>query len=125
MEDIEETCRRLVILDNGRVLFDGDLVDLQRRIAGERSIEVHLEPGSGGWRPEFAAELEPFGATLVREAPLALAFTVPAETARRFVQHLFDLFQVRDLNVERLPLEHLIREIFRTRRISGEPAQRP
>ncbi|MHC5003450.1 MAG: ABC transporter ATP-binding protein, partial [Planctomycetota bacterium] len=30
MADIEETCRRMLILEAGRLLFDGDVVDLQR-----------------------------------------------------------------------------------------------
>ncbi len=124
MEDIEETCRRLVILDGGRVLYDGDLIELERKIVGERAVTVHLEPGSSGWNPSHAAELARFGAELSREAPLTLEFRVPAEGARRFVQQLFELYQVRDLNVERLPLEHLIREIFRTRRVEDR-TQRP
>ncbi len=113
MADIEETCDRLVILDGGRILFDGDLVDLRRRYVGRRAVEVHLEPHSRPWSPELAAELERFGAVLVREAPRALTFEVDAERCQPFIQHLFGLFQVRDLAVERQPLEHLIREIFR------------
>jgi ABC-2 type transport system ATP-binding protein len=114
MADIEETCDRLVILDQGALLFDGDLAELQRRLVGRRSVEVHLEPGSRGFSPELQRELDRFGARLVREAPLALTFEVPATRARPFIQHLFDLFQVRDLAVERQPLEHLIKEIFRS-----------
>jgi len=119
MADIEETCDRLVILDSGHVLFDGDLVALRRRFVGRRAVEVHLEPASRAWSPELEPELARFGAVLVREAPRALTFEVSAEQCQPFIQHLFDLFQVRDLAVERQPLEHLIREIFR----SGEVAQ--
>jgi ABC-2 type transport system ATP-binding protein len=114
MADIEETCDRLVILDQGALLFDGDLAELQRRLVGRRSVEVHLEPGSRGFSPELQQELDRFGARLVRETPLALTFEVPAARARPFIQHLFDWVQVRDLAVERQPLEHLIKEIFRS-----------
>jgi ABC-2 type transport system ATP-binding protein len=120
MADIEETCDRLVILDEGAVLFDGDLIDLQRRLVGRRAIEVHLEPGSRGWAPEHAAELERFGATLVGKGPLSLTFDVPASRARAFVQRVFDLFHVHDLSIERQPLEHLIKTIFRSGEIGAE-----
>ena len=116
MEDIEQTCRRLVILDSGRVLFDGDLVQLQRRLAETRMVEVHLEPGSAGWRPELELEITPHGARLVREAPLSLLFEAPADRVRGLIQRLLELFDVRDLAVERQPLEQLIRQIF----VSGE-----
>ncbi|MCK6444903.1 MAG: ATP-binding cassette domain-containing protein [Planctomycetes bacterium] len=125
LEDIESTCRRLLILDAGRMLFDGDLVELQRRIVGERAIELHLEPGSRAWSSELEAELEPFGAKLVRHGPLSLVFSVPAAHSQRFVQHLFDLFTVRDLAVERLPLEDLVRDVFKSRTLDalGAPAR--
>jgi ABC-2 type transport system ATP-binding protein len=115
MEDIEETCQRLVILQEGKLLFDGGLVELSQRVVPERAIEVHLEPGSRSWSRDLEPELEPFGARLTGESPLSLSFSVPAARARRFVQRLFDLFDVRDLNVERQELEGLIRQIFVSR----------
>ena len=120
MADIEETCERLVILDTGAVLFDGALAELQRRLRGAAAIEVHLEPGSRGWSPA----LQPSSAlrrALVREAPLSLTFEVPVERAQPFVQRLFDLLAVRDLAVERQPLEHLVKEIFRSGELGASP----
>jgi ABC-2 type transport system ATP-binding protein len=113
MEDIEETCRRLVILREGRLLFDGDLVALKARVYERRAIEVHLEPHSRAWAPEMAARLEEHQAKLERSAPLSLVFSVPALNVQRFVPLLFELFSVRDLSIERHPLELLIRQIFK------------
>jgi ABC-2 type transport system ATP-binding protein len=119
MEDIEETCERLVILDAGRVLFDGDLVELHRRIVGRRAVQVHLEPDSphrgGVLQGERARELGSFGAELVTAAQLSLTFAVPAERTQPFVRRLLELVAVRDLSIERQPLERLIKEIFRGR----------
>ncbi|MCC7015117.1 MAG: ATP-binding cassette domain-containing protein [Planctomycetes bacterium] len=112
MEDIEETCRRLVILRAGRVLFDGELADLKARVYDRRSIELHLEPQSRTWQPELAARIALHSATLERSAPMSLVFSVPAANVQRFVPLLFELFDVRDLSIERQPLEHLIRQIF-------------
>jgi ABC-2 type transport system ATP-binding protein len=121
MADIEQTCERLVILDAGELLFDGALAELQRRQGGRRAIEVHLEPGSRGWSPELTEQLARFDATLVRSAPLSLSFEVPVERARPFIQHLFGQLSVRDLAVERQPLEHLVKEIFRSGEIEPSP----
>ena len=126
MADIEQTCDRLLILDEGALLFDGPLVELQRRLVGRRAIEVHLEPGAPDRSAELDAELARFGAVLVRKGPLSLTFDVPAQRARPFVQQLLGLLPVRDLAIERQPLEHLIKTIFRSgelerERASGEP----
>jgi ABC-2 type transport system ATP-binding protein len=121
MADIEQTCERLVILDTGELLFDGGLAELQRRQIGRRAIEVHLEPGSRGFTPELASELPRFEATLVSSSPLSLTFEVPALRAQPFVQHLFGRLSVRDLAIERQPLEHLVKEIFRSGEIEASP----
>lgn len=123
MEDIEETCKRLVILQQGHVLFDGDLVALAHRISAERAVEIHLEPGRPGWQPGHAEDLARFGARLIRETPYSLAFVVPAERTQAFVKRLFDLYAVRDLNIEREPLEQLVREIFATRSLPQSARQ--
>lgn len=112
--DIEQTCDRILILDSGRLLFDGDLVELQRRLVDRRSVEVHVEPGTPGWRAELTPLLERHEAELVREAPLALTFAVGASRSQAFIKELFDVLSVRDLAVERQPLEQLVREIFRS-----------
>jgi ABC-2 type transport system ATP-binding protein len=112
MADIEETCSRLVILDAGADLYDGALDELHRRLSGRRAIEMHLEPGSPGMPPDLQRELDVYGATLIRTGALSLTFEVPGEHARPFIQRLLDLFVVRELAVERQPLEDLVREIF-------------
>jgi ABC-2 type transport system ATP-binding protein len=121
MADIEETCDRLVILDTGAVLFDGDLSALRARLFGKRAVEVHLAPGSRAFGPDLQAQIVPFGASLVHEGARALSFEVPTPQTHALVRRLLELLEVHDLSVERQPLEHLVREIFR----SGELEKKP
>lgn len=121
MEDIEQTCERLLILESGRLLYDGDLLALQQRIHRERTVQIHLEPGAGlapGWRAEIEPELAGFEARIAKQAPLTVDFVVSADRVREFVPRLFEWFQVRDVNVERQPLEQLVKQIFLTRELA-------
>jgi len=122
MEDIEETCRRLVILRQGSKIFDDDLVALMQRVYERRAIVVHLEPSSKPWSDELAPRIAEFGAQLERAAALTLTFSVPAAQVQRLVPRLFELFAVRDLAIERHPLELLVRQIFQDR---GAPTEGP
>jgi ABC-2 type transport system ATP-binding protein len=38
--DVQRLCRRVMIIDQGKLLYDGDLPDLQRRFGGKREIVV-------------------------------------------------------------------------------------
>ncbi|UCG39339.1 MAG: ATP-binding cassette domain-containing protein [bacterium] len=66
MEEAEQLCDRLVIIDHGRILVEGTPRDLIRKHAGQEVIEVRLRPGEdrercletiGGTVPE-GAEVE-------------------------------------------------------------------
>ncbi|HYG57962.1 MAG TPA: ATP-binding cassette domain-containing protein, partial [Symbiobacteriaceae bacterium] len=40
LSDIEALCRRVVMLDHGRIVYDGSLTDLRQRWAGDRTVRV-------------------------------------------------------------------------------------
>ena len=112
MEDIEDTCRRLVILEQGKVLYDGDLVSLSQRVVGRRAVEIQLEPGSAVDEQGLEDVLERLGGTVAKRTTGGLTLLAPAVHTRELVRALFDLVAVRDLSIERQPLEHLIRDIY-------------
>ena len=43
LDDIERLCSRLLVIDHGRVIYDGDLDALKQRYGGERVLVVDLE----------------------------------------------------------------------------------
>lgn len=113
MEDIEDTCERLVILDKGRVLFDGELLELARRVSGQRAVEVHLEPHVEVDEARLVAALAEHGAQLAGRAPQAVTVLVPAARLTPLMRRLFDVLAVRDVSIERQPLELLVKELYR------------
>jgi ABC-2 type transport system ATP-binding protein len=113
MEDIEDTCERLVILDEGHVLFDGELVELARRVSGKRAVEVHVDPHHTIDEARLTAVLEAHGAELAGRTALALTLLVSAERLTQLMRSIFDAVPVRDLSVERQPLELLVKELYR------------
>lgn len=112
MEDIEETCERLVILEAGSVLYDGDLVQLTQKVLGMRSVEVHLEPSAELDEAALERLLKSCGAELIKRTSGALTMGVPAEQTRELLRGLFEVAEVRDLSIERQPLEQLIRDVY-------------
>ena len=49
LDDVERLCRRIVLIDEGRVLYDGDVARLKERYAPHRRLVVQLADG-GDWR---------------------------------------------------------------------------
>ncbi len=119
LEDIEETCRRIVVLDEGRVAFDGDLASLSAKVTGRRAIEVHVDPHTPIDEERLDAELRLHGAEVASRGAAAVTVVVDAGRMPELVPRLFAVLQVRDLSIERQPLELLVREIYRRSGRSG------
>ncbi|MEZ6013576.1 MAG: ATP-binding cassette domain-containing protein [Planctomycetota bacterium] len=113
MEDIEDTCERLVILDRGRILYDGELAELSRRVSGRRALEVHLEPREAVDEARLGAVLAAHGAELAGRTPHALTLLVETAALTPLMRQLFDAVAVRDLAVEPQPLELLVKDLYR------------
>ncbi|MFE6687958.1 ATP-binding cassette domain-containing protein [Streptomyces sp. NPDC057743] len=106
LTDIEQLCRRVMVIDHGRLVFDGDLDGLRTAADGERTLVVHLErelppidgiPGARTVRVEGARQWLAFPATR-SAAPLV------TEVAARY--------PLVDLSVREPDIETLIAELY-------------
>ncbi|MCC7341976.1 MAG: ATP-binding cassette domain-containing protein [Bryobacterales bacterium] len=111
LSDIEELCHRLMIIDHGRVLYDGGLPELKRMLWEESTLKVDLRDR------DQAAQLAVFsmegvGVERVDELSYRLRFrreeVQPAELIRRIVNEV----QVLDLTMEEQPIEEVVRRIY-------------
>lgn len=115
MADVEWLCERIIIIDKGRLLYDGTVEELKRRHAPYRTLVVHF----GGDYAEIRAE----GAELVRQdtrrAWLRFDRTV---NPQRLIADLSQHYLITDLSIEEPALEEVIRGIYeQTEREEGKP----
>jgi len=103
MADVEALCERVVIIDHGKILFDGDLSALVRRFSPHKTITVELAAGS--------RDLSAYG-EVVEVSGARVSLRVPqAETPEVAGRLLADL-RIADLTVADPPIEAVIDEIF-------------
>ncbi len=105
MEDVAALCPRIVVIDGGRLRFDGEIGELTRRIRPLRRIQVAADT-----IPERAALAE-FGEVIERD-DAHLVVDVPPEAIATVVPELLALPGSRDLVVRDAPLEEVMRELF-------------
>jgi ABC-2 type transport system ATP-binding protein len=48
LADVEHLCRRMIIIDHGRVIYDGAIEAIRRRFGTHRTLIVDLEPSDNG-----------------------------------------------------------------------------
>jgi ABC-2 type transport system ATP-binding protein len=118
MDDVASLCRRVVVIDRGKLLYDGDLTSLARSVRPHKRIALKLAGA-----PDRAA-LEKVGAVVELSAGQAL-LQVPQGELRDAVAHLLGMAGVTDLTIEDPPLEEVMRELFqagREAKAAGAPA---
>ena len=106
MDDIERLCRRMLIIDHGRVIYDGDLDTVRRRFGGESVLVVDLvEPG-----PPISVD----GATVQKvDGPRQwLTFRRDQQTAADLIAKVAAKVSIRDLALEDPAIEDVVRRIY-------------
>ncbi|MEQ4205582.1 ATP-binding cassette domain-containing protein [Actinopolymorpha sp. B17G11] len=114
LEDVEQLCRRIVLIDHGRVLYDGALSELMAQYAPHRDLVVTLaEP----------ADVTVAGAEQVgREGPVVtLRFRSDQVRAPEVIATVTAAHAVVDLSVVEPRLEAVIGRIYTQRGLPVSP----
>ena len=116
MDDVAALCPRVIVIDKGKLSFDGALDDLVLKTKPEKRLILRFS------RDVPRAELEAFGQVVACEKESA-TLQIAQEKVNDVVTRALSSLPVRDLTVENPPLEEVMSELFaRTRaaRDSGE-----
>lgn len=111
MEDVKELCERVIVIDHGKILFDGKLDEIIKKFATHKTLEIVFEEVVD---PEKLKEL---GKIKQFEAPKAV-LEVKRSKVSEVAADLLKNFPVEDLNIIEPDIEDIIREVFAGRSLS-------
>jgi len=104
MQDIEELCERVILIDHGRIFFDGSLEEVVGRFTSTKIIEADFSvPLPEGFRPP---------GVVLEQNPLSIRVEVPRAEVPKACTALLSGGQVIDLSVQEVPIEEVIRRVF-------------
>lgn len=108
MDDVKELCKRIIIIDKGKKLFDGLLEDIVRKYADHKNITVILDKELDRRQTE---RLETLGGVKEYSYP-KLVLQVARDQSNKVAAKLLQSYPVADLNIEESAIEDIIREVF-------------
>jgi ABC-2 type transport system ATP-binding protein len=112
MQDIEELCDRVIIIDHGKIFFDGPLNSIIDRFSGSKIISL-----------TFAQPAERDFSTLgevLQQTPVSVQIKVPRAKVTETCREVLEECAVMDINVQELPVEEVIRQLFGQRHASQQ-----
>jgi ABC-2 type transport system ATP-binding protein len=108
MQDIEELCHRVLVIDHGKIFFDGPLDEIVDRFAGFKILSLTFGK-------EGARDLSAFG-EVTEQTPVSVQLKVPRAKVTETCRELLEACDVSDINVQEVPVEEVIRQLFGERR---------
>lgn len=111
LDDIEELCRRIVIIDHGTVLFDGDLQVLKQRLLRTKQIKCVLKDSS---QAAGLGRVAGKGVILemVDEMTFRIRFDRLEVSASDLIRQILATVELRDIVIEDEPIEEIIKRIY-------------
>lgn len=109
LSDVEKLCERVMIIDHGKLLFDGQLEELRQRFGGERELVVDFA--------EDYDEVSVEGARVAgRDArQVTYRFSRGTVTASTLIGRLSARYRIVDLSVREPEIEATVRRIYEER----------
>ena len=112
LKEIEELCKRIVVLDHGKIIFDGSL-DRIKQIPGLRrtvSVDFSHEADADRFQREFGQRIEITESSARRVSAKFDASVIPAN---ELLKKLVESYSVADLSLIEPDIEEVITKIYR------------
>jgi ABC-2 type transport system ATP-binding protein len=103
MADVEALCKRVIVIHNGKLLFDGDLAALVDRFSAFKTISVTLANGFGSFNQ--------YGEVLDQDAG-HVTLRIPREKTPDVTARILAEQHVDDMTIEDPPIEDIIEKVF-------------
>lgn len=116
--DVEKLCERVIMIDHGRLMFDGALVALRARFGRGRSLVVDFETMPDSISLPGAAVMRTEG----NRAWFRISQANGSPGVAELMPVLFRDYRVRDVSLIEPEIEEVVREIYEGKLLDGEAA---
>ena len=113
MRDVEALCSRVLVINHGKVIYDGDLSGITERFGQAKLVKLQF---AGETTPH---DLEQFGEVTSREGPAA-DLKVDRSRVAEVLGVILDRYTVVDMSVQDPPLDQVIARVFEEGRVAPE-----
>jgi ABC-2 type transport system ATP-binding protein len=113
--DIADLCQRLIMIDQGKIVFDGSLQAVVERFGGKRVIHLLLGEAAQDAVSCAQAALPEIPVNAIQQLDphrLTIHFNATDLTAGAIAGRLFPLLPINDLQIDEPKIETIIRQLY-------------
>ena len=114
MADVTALCNRVIMIDMGRIIYDGNLRAMVKQLAPYKVLKLILR------RPLSCEALTPYGQVSDCNG-IKATLRVPRETAPEAAARLLTAIDMEDVTIEEPPIEEIVSEMFNRGQTRANP----
>lgn len=111
LSDIEELCSRIIVIDKGKILFDGALRQMKARLAQYNQVKFLLKDRSQAAAVDRIAT-DGILCDRIDELTYLMRFNRERYSNAEIIRNLVNTLEVSDILVEEEPIEDIVKRIY-------------
>ncbi|UZJ79968.1 ATP-binding cassette domain-containing protein [Fictibacillus sp. KU28468] len=114
MQDIEEICSRIIIIDNGLIIYDGDLQSIKDQYGNQRIISFDLDFEQTFALPPSLTDKVQLLPQEEEDTKIRLSFSNDVIKGADVIAAMMNAYPVRDLTITDSKIETIVEEIYKS-----------
>ena len=111
MADIENLCNRIIIIDEGNVIYDGDLLSIKNKFGDLRTVTIEL-------RDDLTSTdmFDTFDGNVgyeLKGRELTVNFDALKVNFENVMNHIMQHVHMKDMKLKEISIEEVVREIYK------------
>ncbi|MBE5926451.1 MAG: ATP-binding cassette domain-containing protein [Lachnospiraceae bacterium] len=117
MADIENLCSRIIIIDEGHIIYDGDLFHIKNKFGDLRTVTIELRDNlsSTDCFNTFGGNV----AYTLNDLELTVNFDALKVNFEEVMNNVLTHIHMKDMKIKEISIEEVVREIYKKEEMEG------
>ncbi|MDD5254203.1 MAG: ATP-binding cassette domain-containing protein [Candidatus Nanoarchaeia archaeon] len=110
MQDIEKLCKRIIIINDGRIVYDGPLKEIKEKYMTTKILDIKFDGRPVGFKHK--------GCEILKRGKYGLKVVVDLSKSKinEVIDYLIKEYEVVDINIQDTPIEEIIQRIYKEKK---------
>lgn len=113
LQDIEELCKRIIIIDDGKIVYNGTIGHLREEYGEETFMTVKLDSTDVDSKNIESLFDNQVSAKITNEGAVRIAFSNKKYTPTKILKTIIGKYEVADFTLEGTDIEEIVKKIYR------------
>lgn len=109
MADIENLCSRIIMLEKGKIIYDGSIGDIKKRFGNIKTLTLTVPPSID---PSIVEPFSPQVEVIIQEDKVVLRFDADLVKLEDIIQYAFSKYHAIDMKIADISIEDVVKQIL-------------